>query len=390
MLGLVTVGLVPAAAPSSATSLLAATRVKGKDVLFRVDARTLARLDGPSVQLPDTTGSRLRSPDRTLLAIVDNRKPVLTFVDVRAMKIVRTLRVGVATPVELAAWPRQDRLFAFVWGCCPVRTDLIVVNPVAGKVLSRRAITGSGWTNDALPNGLVYLAAPDNAIRPARVVVVDLKGHRRAVVLDRISAGTKRRTVRGVQYAEVRWPGLTVDPAGRSAYVVAAGNLVAEVNLATLAVTYHSVRAGTRRLQKSVNGPMRYAEWVGDGLIGVSGIDAQMTITSAGDQKETWTPIGMSLVETASWRSRIVDPDATAFRPTPQGLLVQSDQSFSVYGLDGRVRFTIPFDEPVDYVQGVGAYAYVWGQQRLMIVDLSAGEVVARVPKPDLWLLGED
>jgi hypothetical protein len=391
MLGLVAVGLVPAAAPSNADLLLASARVDGQQLLFRVDARTLTRTDGPTVQLPNTTGAHLRSPDGMLLVLVDNRKPVLTFVDVRAMTVVRTLRVGPATPVELAAWPRQDRLLAFVWGCCPVRNDLVVVDPTAGKVLSRRPVTGSGWPNVALPDGLVYLAAPENAIRAARVVVVDGDGRRRAVVLDRIRAGTKRRTVRGTQYADVQWPGLAADPAGRTAYVVAAGGLVAEVDLATLAVTYHSLEgAGTRRLQKSVNGPMRYAQWVGDGRIVVSGIDAKISVTRAGDQHQTWTPTGVSVIDTSAWRSRMLDPNAGGFSTAPGGVLIQNDSSFTVYDVDGRARFAIPFDEPVDYVQIVGGYAYAWGRDRTTtIVDLASGTVVARIPKPDLWLVGE-
>jgi hypothetical protein len=391
MLGLAAVGLVPAAAPSNVDSLLAFTHVNGQQLLFRVDRLTLARTDGPAVELPNTTGARLRSPDRTLLAVADSRKPFLTFVDLRAMKAIGTLKVGPTTPVELAAWPRQDRLLAFAWGCCPVRTDLVVVDPLAGKVLSRRPITGSGWPNAALPDGFVYLAAPQNAIRPARVVVVTADGNRRAVVLDRIRAGTKQRTVRRVRYTEVRWPGLTVDPAGRTAYVVAAGGLVAEVDLGTLAVTYHSLEgAGTRQLQKSVNGPMRYAQWVGDGRIAVSGIDATMSISRAGDPHETWKPIGVSVLETATWHARTLDPDAGGFSSVPGGLLVQDEQSFTVYDLGGRARFTIPFDEPVDYVQAVGGYAYAWGHaQTTTIVDLSSGAVVARVPKPDLWLVGE-
>jgi hypothetical protein len=392
MLGLAAVGLVPAAAPSSGDSLLALTTVQGQQLLVRVDPRTLARVDDSAVELPNSAGGRLRSPDGAMLAVADNQKPVLTFVDVRAMKTLSTLKGGQAGSVELAAWPTPSRLLAFSWGCCPVRTDLIVVDPVAGKVVARHAITGSGWPNAALPNGLVYLATPVNAIRPARLVVADADGNRRSVVLDRIRAGTKRRTVHGVQYAEVRWPGLSADPTGRAAYVVAAGGLVAEVDLQTLAVSYHSVQ-GTRRLaraQKSVNGPMRYAQWIGDGRIAVSGTDAKMSITRAGDHLETWKPIGVSVVDTASWSVRTVDPDASGFTRTPTGLIILRNGTLTGYDLDGRTRFTVSFDEPVDYVQAVGGYVYAWGHARTTtIVDPSTGEVVARVPKPSLWLLGD-
>jgi hypothetical protein len=198
--------------------------------------------------------------------------------------------------------------------------------------------------------------------------------------------------VHGVQFVDVRWPGLAADPLGHTAYVVAPGGLVAEVDLATLSLTYHDV-GGTRRLaraQKSVNGPVRYAEWIGAGRVAVTGMDAKMSITRTGTQQETWKPIGVSVIDTASWGLRMLDPEASGFNRLPEGLFVVRNQAFTMYDLDGRARFTVSFDEPVDYVQAVGKYAYGWGHARTMtIVDLSSGEVVAQIPKPDLWLVGE-
>jgi hypothetical protein len=135
---------------------------------------------------------------------------------------------------------------------------------------------------------------------------------------------------------------------------------------------------------------MRYAQWVGDGRIVVSGIDAKISVTRAGDQHQTWTPTGVSVIDTSAWRSRMLDPNAGGFSTAPGGVLIQNDSSFTVYDVDGRARFAIPFDEPVDYVQIVGGYAYAWGRDRTTtIVDLASGTVVARIPKPDLWLVGE-
>lgn len=385
--------LVSAAAPSSPDSLLAFTFGEGKQLLFRVDARTLGPVDGTAVEIPRNAAGRLLSPDRGLLVLADNQRPVLTFVDVAAMKVVRTLQVGEAGSVELVAWPAPDRLLGFGWGCCPVRTDLIVIDPLAGSVVLRQRVAGSGWPHVQIPNGLVYLAAPGNAIRPARVVVTDVEGRSRSVVLNRIRAGTKRRTVRGSLFVEVRWPGLAADPTGRTAYVVAPGKLVAEVDLETLGVTYHTVTsAGTRRLaraQKSVNGPMRYAQWLGNGRIAVSGTDARITVSKTGDQKETWTPVGVSVIDTTTWRFRMLDPTAGAFSRVTGGLIVYGPQSFTAYDLDGRPRFDVPLEEPLAHVQAVGQYAYAWGRVRTTtIVDLASGSVVARIPKPDLWLVG--
>jgi hypothetical protein len=390
MLAVIGTGFVPAAASTDSESLLAMTTVDGKQTLFRVEAGTLARLESPVLQIPGSVGGRLRSPDRSVVVLADNQKPVLTFVNVDSMKVGATLQVAKVGTVDLAAWPAQKRLLAFAYG--PLRTDLLVIDPDAAKVIARRPVGGSGWPRVSLATGLVYLATPAKAIGRARLVVIDLDGNSRSVVLDRIRAGTKWRKVRGVQIANVRQPGLAADPTGRTAYVVDAGGLVAEVDLATLAVTYHSLdAAGTRRLaraQKSVNGPIRSATWVGDGHLAVSGVDAKMTVTG-GTGHESWTPIGLSIVDVANWRSRLLDPAAGGFISADGTLLVTRQQSFTAYDLEGRTRYTVSLDAPLLYVQAIRGYVYAWGEHVTTIVALSSGDIVARIPTPKLWLLAD-
>jgi hypothetical protein len=367
----------------------------GQQTLLRVDPRTLAPLPGPTVRLATSSGLRLRSPDHTLLALADAKDPVVTFVDTDRMEVLATVRIGEAGTADLAAWPAERRLLGFAWGCCPVRTDLIVLDPVTKQVVARRPAAGSAWPRVALPGGLVYLASPAKAIKPARVVVVDQDGDSRSVVLTRIRSGTKWRRVHGVRVADIRQPGLAADPTGRTAYVVAASGLVAEVDLATLGVTYHSVApSGTRRLaraQKSLNGPMRYARWIARDRIAVSGTDAKMTVTRAGATRQTWSSIGVSLIDTETWRSRLLDPQAGGFVRARSALLVPGTQSFTAYDLAGEPRFTIPLDEPLSYVNVAGDYAYAWGRERTTtIVDLASGAIVTRLQKPDFWLLTDE
>ena len=47
---------VPGAASNGSESLLAMTTVDGKQMLFRVDARTLERLESPVLQIPGSVG----------------------------------------------------------------------------------------------------------------------------------------------------------------------------------------------------------------------------------------------------------------------------------------------------------------------------------------------
>jgi hypothetical protein len=241
----------------------------------------------------------------------------------------------------------------------------------------------------ALPDGLIYLAAGSNGIRPARLAVVDIDGNARSVVLNRIRAGTRWRTVRGVRIGDIRAPGLAADAMAGRAYVVSPGGLVAEVDLATLDVRYHWLNANTtRRLAKSINGPMRSARWIGDGRIAVSGTDAKMTVTPTGAAKQTWTPVGLSVIETQSWKSRVIDGAASWFTAAGQALIVGGEQSLTAYDHDGRRRFVVTLDEPLVNMQAVGDYVYASGRDHTTaIVDLSSGEIVARLPKLDFWLL---
>jgi hypothetical protein len=271
----------------------------------------------------------------------------------------------------------------------PLGTNLVVVDPLAGRVLARRRAPGAGWPRVALPDGLVYLAAGSNGIRPARLVLVDADGNARSVVLNRIRAGIRWRTVRGVRIGDIREPGLAADTVGRKAYVVSPGELVAEVDLATLDVAYHWLNTdGTRRLAKSINGPMRSARWLGKGRIAVSGTDAKMTVTRTGAARQTWTPAGLSVIDTSTWRSQVIDGAASWFTPARQTMLVAGEQSLTAYDVDGRRHFVVTLDEPSVNVQAVGDYVYAWGRDHTTtIVRISTGEIVSRLPKLDFWLL---
>ena len=112
-----------------------------------------------------------------------------------------------------------------------------------------------------------------------------------------------------------------------------------------------------------------------------------MTVTG-GTGRESWTPVGLSIVDVANWHSRLIDSAAGGFTSADGMLLVMGKQSFTAYDLDGGIRFTVPLDEPLLYVQVFRGYAYAWGERVTTIVALSSGDVVARTPNPKLWLLG--
>jgi hypothetical protein len=211
-------------------------------------------------------------------------------------------------------------------------------------------------------------------------------------------------------------PGLAVDSRGGRAFVVAPG-LVAEVDLATLAVTYREPEPAASALArllgwldptaeaKGATGPTRSAHWLGGGLLAVTGTDEDVVEDANGEQQNRIRAAGLSLIDTRDWRFRKVDEGA-ADAQVAGDLLLATGSSFdpatgagksiglAVYGLDGRKRFQ-RFDGREVWVRHVYAgRAYVdvpltkppWATLR--VVDLDTGRVARaergrRLP----WLL---
>jgi hypothetical protein len=294
--------------------------------------------------------------------------------------------------VSPVGWPTLHRLF--VLGFSAAKVELLIVDPVSRTIVVRKPLPEGNSSVVTLPNGIAYLAWPYNGIFPARVIVAGLDGSTRSVTVGRISAGIHWRRVRGVQVGDISQPGLTADAAGTTAYLVGAGNLIAEIDLTSLAVTYHSlVTVSTRslaRVEKALNGPTRFARWLGDGQIAVSGTDTKTTVRRDKSVKETWTPVGVAVVDTHTWHSRMIDPAAGWFVAGDKVLMVSSMHAVKAYELDGTVRFSTVIDDNVGYAVAFAGYAYVWGDHVATILDLQSGAVVSTVPNPHLYVIGAD
>ena len=381
---------VSAAVPAPAHSLLAVTSGTGSQTLLHVDARTLAPLDERAVTLEPGSGLVLRSPDKSLLAVATGG--TLTFVDTVQMAKTGALQIPSVNRLSPVAWPVAQRLFVLAFTAA--KTELLIVDPVSRALVIRKPLPEGNSFVVALPSGIAYLAWPYNGVLPARVAVVGLDGTMRSVTVGRISAGIHWHLVRGVQVGDISQPGLTADASGTTAYLVGAGNLIAEIDLASLAVTYHSLAsASTRslaRVEKALNGPTRYARWLGDGQLVFSGTNAKITIGRNKSVKETWTPVGVAVVDTRTWRSRMIDPSAGGFLAADNVLVIPTTHAVKGYEIDGRLRFSAAIDDNVGYAFAFGGYAYVWGDQRATILDLQSGAVVAAIPNPHLYVIGAD
>jgi hypothetical protein len=128
---------------------------------------------------------------------------------------------------------------------------------------------------------------------------------------------------------DARIPGLAVDPGSDRAFVVA-GGVAAQIDLRTLAVSIHELGREASflsrlwswldpaALAKEYSGEVREARWLGDGLLAVSGSDAQSGLMR---------PAGLVVVDTRTWNIQTIDPGATsvsltddAFVATPGAL----------------------------------------------------------------------
>jgi hypothetical protein len=188
-------------------------------------------------------------------------------------------------------------------------------------------------------------------------------------------------------------PGIAADPAGRRAYVVPGNGPVAEVDLASLQVTYHRLGRSASPWQrltrwwappaeaKIISGPSRSALWLGDGQLAVTGYDG----SAEGHHREI--PSGLELIDTRTWAVRQVDRRSssavlaagrllafgTAFGTGPDG--ANRGYGLTLYGPGDRQPVHWFGAKQVSWIQVNGDLAYV----QLMDANLSNDEGYAVV-----------
>jgi hypothetical protein len=238
--------------------------------------------------------------------------------------------------------------------------------------------------------------------RPTSLAVVDAHGVVRRITLERIVGGSDFDELAedpGNSVHRYALPGLAVDPAGRKAYVIAAGAPLAEVDLENLAVAYHELSepaSALRRVRdwlepaahaKSADGPVRRATWLGNGALAVFGFDQRGWIDDQGKAQTRTTAAGVRIVDVGTWSVRTLDPAATAATAADDVLLTTGHFYDSTtgeyggiglraYGADGSRRYHVLGTASVD-VQAVGERAVVSGSfEGYQVLDLRDGSRV--------------
>lgn len=390
-------------------------------VVARFDPRTLRPLPGPRLRLAYGVSSYGWSPDRARLVLGDVDDDVLHVIDPVRLRRLATIRFGIAAEApQWLAWLGPRRV-AVVAGNSADGSTLVMADPVAGRVLSRRRLAPAGILAAAVGDRLVLVHDPADQIAPVLVSVVDDQGRIRTVQLSRVRAGFQHPPDwdRPGAYGIARDAALAVDRAGGRAFVVAAGRSVAEVDLASLQATYRQLRQPAsllRRLAhwlvppaeaKQVAGTRRSACWLGDGTLAVWGTDSSITGDTPATQRWHEHRSGIRLIDTRAWTIRPLDatPNMVGWRA---GRLLAHGGTWDEQAQRERgagLTFYAPGERPrhllgtrmVDdaYLNGELVYASLGDGSELphqghAVVSLRSGRVVASSDEYLPYLLLDD
>jgi hypothetical protein len=410
----------PPAVGNEPTAVLGVSTRMPAGTLAWFDPLTLQALRGRKVGLGYHTGSYAFSSNRATLALGECLERAgqasIRFVDARAMRRLGDVLLSNSyNCVSSLAWLQPHRLLAVLTRTDSSDAEIAVVDPATRHVLSHAPLPSAPVAQSATGQELALLFSNFDSIAPARVGVVDADGDLRTIVVDNIPIGTVVDQTGQDFRARTVSPGFAVDPEGRRAFLVPANGPVVQIDLGTLALSYHPL-AHPSLLQrflewltpaaeaKAIEGPVRQARWLGDGVLAVSGFD--YSIADEGGQTEhvLAKPAGVELVDTASWRARMLSSDSSEVA-VAAGLVIaeggewdEANQVTKSPGLlafapDGTKRWALHVGEERLLYDSVGSLGYVWlSQGKMEVVDLASGSLLQTIDRneaanPWPWLL---
>jgi hypothetical protein len=358
----------------------------GRHGLVRVDPRTFRARPGRAVPLAGHAHGWSFSPDREQIVLGTDGSAELRFVDLRRMRVVGDVRIGRPGSVFATSWAGPRRVLGVVLrpGCCGLGdTTVVGVDAARRRVVWRRALGGSLQAGERFRLSLVLVLGPrGRSIGPSRLLVVGPAGRVRSASLTEIPSGLGGAGGRRISR---EWnPGLAVDPSAARAFVVQAGAPVAEVDLRTLRVRYHTLSERISSLAtKAAEGPRRQARWLGHGLLAVAGTDSHASVGSNGSEAQWETAAGLKLIDTRRWSARTIDTRATDAVLASDTLLASSllwdsragrisGSGLTGYARDGTRRFHVLGDDPISGVQPLGDRVLVGGAAGSRIFRLGA------------------
>jgi len=372
---------VPAGASTAPDRVHALVVSSGGGTVVELDARTLERTAPAGVRLPNV-GPWAFSPDRATVAVAtgysDRSTPVrLRLVDLASRRRVASillgrdpqLRTGWVDPVALVAWSSPTTVVV-LRRLANTSLQLVTVDTVARRVVRRERFAGELLRHAQSAEGVVLLVGERERIAVPRLVVVT-GGAARSVALARMQAGWALDTSAQPPVGRQWMPGLAVDDG--IAYLVAPNGTIASVSLDDLAVRY-SERG---RLAKYMTGAEREAVALGGGLLAVTGSDWEPRSRHDADPEQIVTAAGLELVDARTGGRQRIDSSTSSVRLWGDALLAEGD-GLTVYERDGRVRSRMLGGSQLLVTAVSGGIAYAYGASEWLVVDLAAGEVIAR------------
>jgi hypothetical protein len=390
-----TVLVIPTALASRVVShplLLGVATKHGAGSLVWLDPLTLRQVGSRSLGLPWFAGWD-RSPDRSRL-VFSGAYGDLRFVSPARMRATGVVKLhGFGSQPEVA-WVAPRTVFVFDTGY------VAAVDPVTLRVRWGRAYPASviPFTFEAearSPLGLVFLLSPaDGSVGVTRLVSVDLSGRFRSVILTRIQSGAVQ-DASGASLFSGSEPGLAVDPQAEQAYVVGGDGTVADINLGSLSVSYHVQPRTLAHAEKILSGPSRQAVWLGNGLLAITGSNGY-----ADTYRETEAPAGLTILDTHTWTTQLIDPAASTVT-FAGGLLLASGEHWdttagtssskpdgnglSAYTVGGSAVFHLLAQAPIPQVLAANGLAYAWhppnrkGNSTTTVIDLTTGSILQTI-----------
>lgn len=352
----------------------------GSAVLARRDALSFQPVSR-SIAVPEYHDAWALSPDGKQIALGisapssefggrQGRVGVL-LVDLTTMRVLRGIETGIAA--DALAWLTPTRLVAGL-----LREGTVLIDPRTGTIVTRWPEFSDPQASAQTDDALVMLAGPDpdttadTATAPVRLAVVDASAGLRTVSLERIEL--RSQFADGTHYSDRA--GLAVDPTHKRALVVAAGSPIAEVDLRTLRVTYHSNVLEDVQATNDVLAHTRNALWLRDERFLVFGRDVRPSGEFAA---------GASIIDTADWTSCSINAEAGKATISPDRLLLYADGAGPGVGLrgytvTGRPAFQLFAGDHLSNVFVAAGRAYIQNMRRFRVVDASTGEILSDIP----------
>jgi hypothetical protein len=353
----------------------------GSDLLFRLDARTLQQVGRPIRTFRG--GSALAfSPDGSKIAYADpfRGRSRIHIVDLARWRSRGIVRLPQTSWLEVG-WASDNRIVALA-DTRSGRRRLVWIAAGTKRVIARRTVSGVTMKALPVPGGFALALGPHEGVGALRILLLEPDGAVRTIVVDRIKAGATYDDRRG----EILTPGITVDPDGGRMYVVSArGLLVAEVDLASGAVSYHPLGASASKGNSHVW--WRDAVWAGDGRIALTG-DHWLPVRGHGPSNGP-VPLGIRMIDTSDWSIATLDPRPDTMHVAGDTVLAAGTRWFDAgrrskstgllaFDASGRRAFTRFRGEQVVLLGSRGNRGYVWVRKARTahVIDLRSGRTL--------------